>query len=135
MPLRQDCELWATFDSEDVDPSRGIVRDRSGKGRTLEASGGPTYGQSSPVGEAVWFDWTDDFFQNTDISGFQEQTTWTLIYPNGEVLDGNSHRVTGSRNASSGWQISYNNTDLFTLFQDAGGNKVVATETSPKAEQ
>jgi len=62
MTLRQDCELWATFDSEDVDANRGIVRDRSGQGRTLEASGGPTYGQASPVGEAVGFDGTDDKF-------------------------------------------------------------------------
>lgn len=68
MTLRQDCELWATFDSEDVDPNRGLVRDRSGKGRTLQASGGPTYGQSAPVGEAVAFDGTDDRFTNNDVS-------------------------------------------------------------------
>jgi hypothetical protein len=80
MTLKQDCELWATFDSEDVDPSRGIVRDRSGKGRTLEASGGPTYGQASPVGEAVGFDGTDDSFDvPSNLENGQEFTVFVLL--------------------------------------------------------
>lgn len=78
MTLRQDCELWATFDSEDVDPNRGIVRDRSGKGRTLQANGGPTYGQSSPVGEAVAFDGTDDRFETTRAENIDGATEWTV---------------------------------------------------------
>jgi len=79
MTLRQDCELWATFDTEDVDESRGIVRDRSGKGRTLEASGGPTYGVSSPVGEAVGLDGVDDFLVNTNVT-YESDATLGMIF-------------------------------------------------------
>jgi len=63
--LRRDCELLATFDSDHTDAGNGGVKDFSGEQRHLQASGGPTYGQSSPVGEAVAFDGTDDKFTTT----------------------------------------------------------------------
>jgi len=64
--LRRGLELLATFDSDHTDAGNGVVKDFSGKERHLQASGGPTYGQASPVGEAVSFDGTDDEFVTED---------------------------------------------------------------------
>jgi len=60
--LRRGPELLATMDSDHVDAGNGVVKDFSGKERHLQASGGPTFGQPSPVGEAVGFDGADDKF-------------------------------------------------------------------------
>jgi len=116
MTLRQDCELWATFDSEDVDAQRGIVRDRSGKGRTLEASGGPTYGQASPVGEAVGFDGADDKFTTTIQRGSPKKYTTSALFK----LPSNSETYTIHQSGGS---------FDFAITDDSNSTRVEAADT------
>jgi len=113
MTLRDSCELWVTFDSEDVDASRGIVYDRSGKGRTLEASGGPTYNVDSPVGEAVNLDGTDDDFTNFDSASTAGATEWTLAaisrWDGGNAGDSKFVHMHGKFTA----RINHDSTDVY----------------------
>jgi len=130
--LRRDLELLATFDSDHTDAANGVVKDFSGKERHLQASGGPTYGESSPVGEAVAFDGTDDFFKPTGLEDgvFKDEsfTNATLARYTGPD-DGNGRIYSQLR--STGDRIQYNNeftnikyigidrnSDLFILEKD-----------------
>jgi len=130
MTLRQDCELWATFDAEDVDPSRGIVRDRSGKGRTLEASGGPTYGLSSPVGEAVGFDGVDDEFISPAIVDRPFSISVIFRINNGGVFQS----ISGDDNGAEGFRVDLTDENRVRFLpRDADGD-ASGIQTSPIPE-
>jgi len=109
--LRRDLELLATFDSDHTDAANGVVKDFSGKERHLQASGGPTYGQSSPVGEAVAFDGTDDLFKPTGLEDgvFKDEsfTNATLARYTGPD-DSNRERIY-SQLRSTGDRLEFNN--------------------------
>lgn len=78
--LRRGLELLATMDSDHTDAGNGVVKDFSGAERHLLASGGPTYGQDSPVGEAVGFDGVDDRLDTADAASIDGATEWTIAH-------------------------------------------------------
>jgi len=120
--LRRDVELLATFDNDHTDAANGVVKDFSGKQRHLQASGGPTYGQSSPVGEAVGFDGTDDFFDVGDPLAAQEQTLFAIVSTD---TSGTNQDLINVDDGSNGYRLRFSLNDLWSFrIRDGSGNGV-----------
>jgi len=103
--LSKGLEALYTFDAPDFDSQRNHMRDRSGHGHHAVASGGPTLGVESPVGEAASFDGSDDYFDTGDPLAAEEQTVFAVVNfddLNDRVVAGTSRL---SADGDDGYQI------------------------------